>query len=172
METQNTTGQLTEDAVKRCLEKIGLRAEKPIPDIGVDLNVYNSKNPDKKTKVQIKGRGEIQKNKRYRWFQIRTTEKQRELAVKSGLLVSESWKKKVDLCDFFVLVSLKYNEHWVFPKIIIHELININKIKYGNRADNKSGQQAEIDLDINFEGLPLTEKYASYLNNYQLIVDG
>jgi hypothetical protein len=157
--------------VQNCLISIGLKTEKPKPDKGVDLRVWHPANPDRKLDVQIKGRGKTQKNGRYRWFQIRTTRKQRDDAVKAGLLLSESWQKKVDLCDFFVLVSEKHEEYWVFPTAIIHEIINFNKSKYGKREDNISGKQAEIDLDIEYDGKPLTQIYDSYKNNLALISD-
>ena len=66
-------------------------------------------------------------------------------------------------------MSERYEEHWVFPKDVIHEIVKINRLKYGNRKDNQTGKQAEMDLDIKFENIPLTEKYKSYLNNYSLI---
>ena len=169
MKRQNTTGQLTENEVQEKLMAIGLVAEKPIPDRGIDLSVYNPENPNKKIQLQVKGRGKNQTNKRYRWFQLRTTKKQRESVFQDGLDVSESWKKKIALCDFFIFVSLRFNEHWVLPRQIVSEIIAINKIKYGNRADNINGHQVEMDLDINFEGEPLTKKYRRYLNNYSLI---
>jgi len=169
MKTQNITGQSTEQKVRNCLRSIGLETKKPAPDRGVDLEVWHPANSDRKLDVQIKGRGKTQKNGRYRWFQIRTTRKQRDDAVKAGLLLSESWQTKVDLCDFFVLVSEKHEEYWVFPTAIIHEIINFNKSKYGKREDNISGKQAEMDLDIEYEGKPLTQIYDSYKNNLALI---
>ena len=169
MKTQDITGQSTEQKVRNCLRLNGLETEKPKPDKGVDLRVWHPANPDRKLDVQIKGRGKTQKNGRYRWFQIRTTRKQRDDAVKAGLLLSESWQKKVDLCDFFVLVSEKHEEYWVFPTAIIHEIINFNKSKYGKREDNISGKQAEMDLDIEYDGKPLIQIYDSYKNNFALI---
>ena len=169
MKRQNATGLITEESVKNRLIQIGLHVEKPIPDKGVDLLAYDPKNLLNKIKIQVKGRGEIQTNRKYRWFQLRTTVKQREIAVQGGLAVSEAWKKKIELCDFFIFVSLHFNEHWVFPKKIIPEIIATNKTKYGKRADNANGLQVEMDLDIDSKGTPLTEKYIYYLNNYLLI---
>ena len=169
--TQNNTGKSTELSVKNKLELIGLNAIKPITDRGVDLAVFSSNKPSNKISLQVKGRGKIQSSKRYRWFQIRTTTKQRKESVNAGLEVSDSWKKKIDLCDFFVLVSERFNEYWVFPKEIVYEIIEINKIKYGNRQDNLDGRQAEMDLDIEVAGQVLTEKYLFYLDNYNLIKD-
>ena len=155
--------------MQNCLRSIGLETEKPKRDIGVDLEVWNPINPVRRVYVQIKGRGKAQKNGRFRWFQIRTTKKQRDDAVKAGLSVSEAWQKKVDLCHFFVLVSEKHEEYWVFPAAIIHEIVNFNKSKYGKREDNISGKQAEIDLDIEHGGKSLTEIYESYKNNFASI---
>jgi hypothetical protein len=169
MKTQGITGKLTEQKVQHRLEWIGLKTKKIIPDKGVDLKVWDPARPDKCVCVQIKGRGKTQNNGRYRWFQIRTTKKQRDEAVNAGLSVSEAWRKKVDLCQFFVLVSERYEEHWVFPAAIIYEIVNINKSKYGNRDDNISGKQAELDLDIEYGGKLLTEIYESYKDNFSLI---
>ncbi len=169
MKTQNITGQSTEQKVQNRLRKEGFETEKPRQDIGVDLDVWLPVNPERKVYVQVKGRGKTQKNKRYRWFQIRTTKKQRDDAVKAGLPVSEAWQKKVDLCDFFVLVSEKYEEHWIFPSAIIHEIVNLNKSKHGKRKDNISGKQVEMDLDIKHDEKPLTQIYESYKDNFALI---
>ena len=104
MKIQNITGQLTEQKVQDCLKSIGLETDKPKRDIGLDFEVWHPANPAKKVYVQIKGRGKIQKNKRYRWFQIRTTKKQRDDTVNAGLAIFKAWQKKVDLCHFLVLV--------------------------------------------------------------------
>jgi hypothetical protein len=169
MKPQNITGQSTEQKVWNRLRSIGLETDKPKRDTGVDLEVWHPANSEKRVYLQIKGRGKTQKNGRYRWFQIRTTKKQRDAAVKAGLSVSNAWQKKVDLCHFFVLVSEKHEEHWVFPVTIIHDIVNFNKNKYGKREDNISGKQAEMDLDIEYGGKSLTEIYESYKNNYVLI---
>jgi len=166
---QGKTGFNTEEIVQEQLSSLGLIVKKPIPDRGVDLEVQHPNSDSKKIFIQVKGRGKHQRNEKYRWFQIRTTLKQREAAVKSGLSLSDAWRKKVDLCDFFIFVSERYGECWVFPKSVVCEIVAINRKKYGNRSDNKSGRQAEMNLDIEHEGLPLTKRYAAYLNNYQII---
>ncbi|MCW8137930.1 MAG: hypothetical protein KIT58_03405 [Planctomycetota bacterium] len=171
MGTQNVTGDWTEQRVKTALEELGLAARKPRRDVGVDLEVWHPERPSVVLNVQVKGRGKEQKNGRYRWFQIRTTAKQREAAVAAGLPVSEAWRKKVDLCRFFVLVSQKYEECWVFPAPVIADVIRLNRPKHGKRADNIEGKQAEMDLDIEHEGRPLTEVFAAYRNNFALIRD-
>jgi hypothetical protein len=166
MKPQNITGQSTEQKVRDHLKSIGFETDKPKRDIGVDLEVWHPTNPVRRVYVQIKGRGKTQKNGRYRWFQIRTTRKQRDDTENEGLSVSEAWQKKVKLCDFFVLVSEKHEEYWVFPAAIIREIVNINKSKYGKREDNISGKQAEMDLDIECSGKSLAEIYESYKNNF------
>jgi len=169
MKRQQKTGQSTENKVKELLEAQGLVVKKPIPDNGIDLEVSCRTSLEKKVLVQIKGRGCNQTNKRYRWFQVRTTSKQREDAIKSSKDISEAWRKKVELCDYFICVAEKYNECWVFPKNIALQIIEINKDKYGNRADNKAGKQAEMDLDIQHNGKALTEIYSEYMNNLDII---
>lgn len=169
MKTQGITGQSTEQKVRDRLRKISLEFEKPMRDIGVDLEVWHPENSSRRINIQIKGRGKAQKNGRYRWFQIRTTEKQRADAKAVGWPNSEAWQKKVALCQFFVLVSEKEEEYWVFPAAIIKEIININKMRYGERKDNSSGKQAEMDLDIEYGGKKLTEIYREYKDNFALI---
>ena len=44
-----------------------------------------------------------------------------------------------------------------------------NRKKYGNRNDKKEGLQAEFDLDILDNNLPLTETYKDNLNNWEMI---
>ncbi len=169
MKTQNIAGQSTERKVRNCLRSIGLESEKPKRDIGVDLEIWHSSKPERSVNVQIKGRGRIQTNRKYRWFQIITTQQQKDDAKTDGLPVSEVWRKEVNLCDYLIFVSEKYNECWVFPKDVVCEIIEINRAKYGNGKDDEDGRQAEMDLDIEYNGLPLTEIYAEYLNNFQII---
>ena len=121
--------------------------------------------------IQVKGRGEFQTNERYRWFQIRTTLKQREETIAEGLSVNESWRKKVAKTDFFILVSLKYQEFWIFDSNDIADLIQINRNYYGNRKDNLEGIQVEIDLDVEHNGKTIAEIYTSNLNNWELILN-
>jgi hypothetical protein len=50
------------------------------------------------------------------------------------------------------------------------EIVEINSKKYKNRKDNEDGLQAEINLDIADDAcVKLTERYAEYLNNFQII---
>jgi hypothetical protein len=107
MNRQNKTGSVTESWVKEKLSELGLVAHEPVPDRGVDFIVNSHKKPQKRLKIQVKGRGKVQKNKRYRWFQIRTTKKQREETIQDGLPLYEAWQKKVALADMFIFVSEK-----------------------------------------------------------------
>lgn len=168
---QNITGDWTERRVQGHLDNLGLKTMKPTRDIGVDLEVWHADRPDKKLFLQVKGRGKVQKNGRHRWFQIRTTPKQRDDAVKAGLPVSEAWRKKVGLCQFFVLVSEKHDECWVFPASVIAEVVRLNRAKYGKRADNVAGKQTELDLDIEHDGKALTELFAFYRNNFAIVCE-
>jgi len=129
MKIQQKTGQSTENKIKELLEARGLVAKKPSPDNGIDLEVSCKEKPERIIRVQIKGRGSNQTNKRYRWFQIRTTPKQREDAIKSGLDISEAWRKKIELCDYFIFVAEEYNEQWVFPQEIVLQIIQISRFR-------------------------------------------
>jgi len=169
MSRQNKTGKLTEEWVKDKITSLGLIATEPVPDRGVDFLVTSVNDPEKNLKIQVKGRGKIQNNKRYRWFQIRTTQKQRDETLKEGLPLSESWRKKANLADIFIFVSEMFHEFWIFQRKDLDDLILLNTKKYGNRADNKNGNQAEIDLDLEINGMPLTEIYRDNLENWGLI---
>lgn len=169
MSQQNLTGNETEALVQKELTKLGLFSDKPIPDLGVDLLVTHPEASGKMIKIQVKGRGPFQTNSRYRWFQIRTTRKQREATLTAGLPVKEALRTKIKKVDYFILVSLKYNEFWIFNQADIESLITVCQTKYGNRKDNKEGLQAEIDLDIIHLGQPLTKIYHKNLNNWSLI---
>ena len=169
MSRQNLTGIETEELVALEISKMGLIAHKPMPDRGIDLIVTSAEKPGKSIKIQIKGRGPIQTNQRFRWFQIRTTSKQREETVYEGLPVNESWRKKVAKADLFILVSQKYNEFWVFEPQDMESLIKICSLKYGNRKDNQEGLQSEVDLDVEFNGKTLKDIYRSHLGNWQLL---
>jgi len=75
MGSQNKTGTITENWIKEEILKLGFNIIKPIPDRGIDFIVTSPTIPNIELKIQVKGRGRIQPNKRYRWFQIRTTKK-------------------------------------------------------------------------------------------------
>ena len=165
MSRQNKTGNITEDWVKQKLAELGLKAYQPVPDRGIDLIVSSPKDPNKSLKIQVKGRGKMQKNRKYRWFQIRTTEKQREETLSEGLPLNEAWRKKAALVGVFIFVSGMHREFWIFEVGDIENLILICRSKYGNRKDNKNGLQAGIDLDIEHSGIPLTELFKKNLDH-------
>ena len=171
MTQQEFTGNETEHLVAIQIKKLGLIAYKPIPDRGIDLEVTSPGKSEVSLKIQVKGRGPTQTNHQFRWFQIRTTSKQRQEAVDSGLPANESWRIKVNKVDLFILVSLKYQEFWIFDKSEIEDLILACSHKYGNRKDNKERIQAEINLDIEKDGKLLTDQYAENLNNWSKISD-
>lgn len=127
MSRQNKTGKLTEKWVKAKITSFGLIATEPVPDRGVDFIVTSVNDPDIVLKIQVKGRGKIQKNKRYRWFQIRTTKKQRDDTFKECLPLNESWRKKVDLADIFIFVSEMFHEFWIFQRKDLDDLELIRK---------------------------------------------
>ena len=66
MSRQGYTGTITEDWVRSKLIAMGYIVEKPIPDRGVDFIVSSPTNPQNSLKVQVKGRGSRQRNKRFR----------------------------------------------------------------------------------------------------------
>ena len=169
MTRQNATDMAAESRVREKLEALGLATRRHCFDEGVDLEVFSPSNPGKLVKIWVKGRGEPQKNQRYRWFELRTTEKQRQVAQASGLGAADAYKTKVAKSDLFILVALKYAECWVFTQAEILDIIDYNKPKYGNRSDNKTGQQKEMNLDIEVDGQPLTDRYRANLNNFTLV---
>lgn len=166
---QTKTGSETEDIVRHALHREGLIATKPTPDRGVDIIASSPSDPSKIVKIQVKGRGRAQRNNKYRWFQIRTTKRQREEAKSLGLPCCEYWRIKSGFVDAFVLVSLKYSECWVLNKSDIEFIVECNKRVHGKRRDNIEGIQTEMDLDVEHEGKPLTEHLKSRLNNWKAI---
>ena len=169
MSRQGNTGKETERIVRERLEGLGLDAKHPQKDNGVDFEVSSRENPQRIVRVQVKGRGSVQKNKRYRWFQLRTTKAQRKHAGDGGFDEADAYIDKVKKCDIFILVALKYEECWVFSSDQILEIIDHNKTVYGNRRDNILGHQKEMDLDISVGGKPLTELYQANCNNFSPI---
>lgn len=166
---QNRTGDRTEALVRAKITELGLEATRPFPDYGVDLEVRRPGRETPVVRLQVKGRGAEQTNKKYRWFQIRTTSAQRKKAVAAGHDVTDTWRQKVALCDFFVLVALRLEECWVMPQAQVLEIGEANRLVYGNRAGSLRGEVAELDLDIAPEGELLTERYDAYRNAFHLI---
>jgi hypothetical protein len=171
MNRQQLTGKISEGWVKDKIDNMGFNSFKPTPDRGVDLIVSSSKKPETTLNIQVKGRGNIQSNNKYRWFQVRTTPNQRKKTLEESLPVSEAWVTKITKAEVFILVSIKYHEFWIFTSDDIEQLIHMNRLLYGHWKDNIDGSQAEINLDITSNGIPLTEIYQSNLNNWDLITD-
>lgn len=154
------------------LHSLGLHTRKPVPDEGVDIEVWCPEWPEKKLKIQVKGRGAEQINKRYRWFQIRTTKKQRERALANDLEPLKFWEKKASLVDLFVFVSVRYEEFWVFNIQELEKIIEGNRRKPRLRKDNLRGEQAEADLDVQVDGVPLTETFKHCKEAWQKVLVG
>ena len=168
---QSITGQKTELTVRKALEGYGLHVDVPRPDRGVDFVAYSPDAPHRIVRIQVKGRGKTQRNKRYRWFQIRTTKKQRTRTIEKGLPVSEAWREKANLVDFFILVSLRHQETWVLDHQDLETAIACNRIAYGGRKDNIEGIQAELDLDVEDGGVPLRTRLGHCLDNWGIILE-
>jgi hypothetical protein len=95
-----------------------------------------------------------------------------------GIDAGQTWIDKINKVDFFILDAVRHDEMWVLPKKKIFELIKLNEHRYGRRPDNTFNYEAplkqkqkEMNLDIEVDGEKLTEKFAEYLNNFQLIID-
>lgn len=138
---QNYTGLSTETQVAERLKAHGLIAIKPRHDVGIDIEARDPAYPGRIARIQVKGRGAEQSNGCYRWFQVRTTPAQRAQALAAGLPLAEAYRKKVALCDFFVLVALRFDECWVFPRHEIVEIAEFNALlpSRGGRKDNREG---------------------------------
>ncbi|MGD2186487.1 MAG: hypothetical protein PVI71_10185 [Desulfobacterales bacterium] len=175
--TQVSTEKLAEYRVLTQLRSMGLVAYKPVPDRGIDIEVKSLEHPDKIISVQVKGRNP-KYDPNWRWFKIRVQPKELSQAKKDGLDPDQTWIDKVNKVDFFVLDAVRHDEMWVLPKEKIFELIKLNEHRYGSRPDNifnyekpLKQKQKEMNLDIEVNGEKLTQKFAEYLDNFQLILD-
>jgi len=130
---QNKTGRITEARVRQKLESFGLKIRKPVPDTGVDFEVYNPLTPGKITKIQVKGRNP-KKIRSYRWFQLRVTKNQLETAREKGIMAEETWKEKVRKADFFILDAVAPDEMWVLTQEQTLELIVLEEYQYGKMS--------------------------------------
>ena len=174
---QVTTGKISEFRVLTKLRSLGLVANKPVPDRGIDIEVRSLEHPGKRIRIQVKTRNP-KYDPNWRWFQIRVQPKELSAAKKAGIDAHQTWIDKVNKVDFFVLDAVKHDEMWVLPKEKIFELIKLNEQRYGSRPDNVFNYEAplkqkqkEMNLDIEVEGEKLTQKFAEYLDNFQLILD-
>ena len=159
------------------LRSLGLVAYKPAPDRGNDIEVKSLEHPDKIIRIQVKTRNP-KYDPNWRWFQIRVQPKELAAAKNKGIDAGQTWIDKVNKVDFFILDAVKHDEMWVLPKEKIFELIKLNEHRYGSRPDNVFNyetplkqKQKEMNLDIEVKGEKLTEKFAEYLDNFQLIID-
>jgi hypothetical protein len=159
------------------LRSMGLVAHKPGSDRGIAIEVKSLEHPGKIISVQVKTRNP-KYDPNWRWFQIGVQPNELMEAKKKGIEADQTWIAKVNKADFFVLDAVKHDEMWVLPKEKIFELIELNQHKYGSRPDNVFNYEAplkpkqkEMNLDIAIEGEKLTEKFAGYLGNFQLILD-
>jgi len=154
--SERTIGSISENLVKYHLEKLGLNAEKPKPDRGVDFSVWN-KDKEKSVKIQVKGRS-IQKTSDWnRWFQVRRNS-------------TKTPQDKINQVDYFVLVSIKHSEIWLFTREEIRDIAEKLQWKYWTRKDNRNGLQRELNLDVPLDakdGKLVREIYSShcYISN-------
>ena len=174
---QNETGKLTETRIKQKLESLGLIVRKPVPDVGIDLEVFNPTNQSKCAKIQVKGRNP-KLIKSYRWFQLRVPKIELERARKAVLPADSTWQKKVGLVDFFILDAVHFDELWVLSKRQIFELITLNEQQYGSRpdnvfvyAENMKSKQKEMNLETKVTGIPIIERFESCKNNFGPILE-
>jgi hypothetical protein len=173
---QVSTGKLTEHRVLTKLRSLGLVAYKPAPDRGVDIEVKSLEHPDKILRIQVKGRNP-KYDPNWRWFQVRVRPKELSEAKKRGIDADQAWIDKINKADFFVLDAVRHDEMWVLPREKVFELIKLNEHKYSSRPDNVFNykeplkhKQKEMNLDIEVSGEKLTEKFAEYLDNFELIL--
>ena len=172
-----STGKRPGHRVLTRLRSMGLFAHKPGTDRGVTIEVKSLEHPGKIIKVQVKTRNP-KYDPNWRWFQISVQPKELSEAKKKGLEADQTWIDKVNKADYFVLDAVKHDEMWVLPRERIFELIKFNQHKYGSRPDNVFNYEAplkqkqkEMNLDIEVDGEKLTQKFAEYRDNFQLIVD-
>jgi hypothetical protein len=132
---QNETGDLTETRVKQKLESFGFLVRKPVPDVGIDFEVFSPINQSKYARIQVKGRNP-KLIKTYRWFQLRVQKRELEFARDYGLQADETWRIKVRMVDFFILDAVHYDEMWILSQEQTLQLISLNEFQYGSRPDN------------------------------------
>jgi hypothetical protein len=174
---QSVTGIMTESRVKQKLESLGLIVRKPIPDIGIDFEVFSPVDRSKCARIQVKGRNP-KMIKTYRWFQLRIQKSEMEFAKSVGMKPDETWRKKLDMIDFFILDAVFYDEMWVLTREQTLKLISLNKYQYGLRPDNIffyenpiKGKQKEMNLEAQVPGIPIIEQFKSCRNNFVPILN-
>jgi hypothetical protein len=175
--SQNITGNLTESRVKLKLESLGLVVRKPIPDIGVDFEVFSISNPARIAKIQVKGRNP-RLIKSYRWFQLRVQKHELEVAKNTDIPAYETWRRKIRMLDFFILDAVNYDEMWILSQEQTFELISLNEYQYGTRPDNVfkyedpiKMKQKEMNLEAHVSGIPIIVRFGLCKNNFTPIFD-
>jgi hypothetical protein len=97
--------------------------------------------------------------------------------------IRDTWKQRILFVDFWILVSVPRTEMWVLPAIKALELAILNEPFHVNRRDNQydrpyfkpngkiEAKQKELDLGRTVDGIPLTQTFGSYINNFSIIFD-
>jgi hypothetical protein len=178
----NNTGKIGETEADQFFKNNGLHSWKPPgPDIGIDRIVNLNSSPRLQAKIQVKGRRQVQNP---RWFQLSITPTQIIKASNDKIDLNDLWKKKIDIVDFWILVSIPNKEIWVFPSRVIHEIAELNYPIYKSRKDNDYSQvhyankgkiakkQKELNLDIKDKnGILITERFLFLKNNISPLLD-
>jgi hypothetical protein len=174
---QNLTGNLTEKRVKEKLESLGLMVRKPIPDVGIDFEVFSPTNQNKIAKIQVKGRNPL-RIKSYRWFQLRVQKLELERFRRDCLPAEKTWQKKVQMVDFFILDAVHFDEMWVLSQEQTFQLISLNEYQYGKRPDNVfiyedplKMKQKQMNLEAQVPGIPIIRQFEECKNNFRPILD-
>ena len=174
---QNNTGDLTETRVKKKLESLGLIVRKPVPDNGIDFEVFDPLYPNICAKIQVKGRNP-KKITTYRWFQLRIPKAYLEHSRLAEIPAEETWKEKVRKVDFFILDAVVPNEMWVLTQEQTFQLIALNEDHFNTRPDNifryeypLKGKQKEMNLEAPVTGIPIIMRFESCKNNFVPLID-
>ena len=180
--TAKITGKIGESEIDQFFKKNGLYFSRPPGlDLGIDRFVSLNSTSALKAKIQIKGRRQAGNP---RWFQLSITHSQIIKALSDKADLNDLWRKKIDMVDFWILVSIPNQEIWVFPSKIIHEIAKLNYPIYKSRKDNDYSQvhhdkrgniakkQKELNLDIkDLNGITLAERFSFYRNNITPLLD-
>lgn len=144
-------------------------------DEGIDLLVYTSEKPEIRARIQVKSRGQVANP---RWFQLTVPPSWIEKAKENLSDLNQLWVKRIEMVDFFMMVSLPLAEVWMFPSAIVKAIAEENAQVYHTRLDNDysalhynrdgrlARKQKELNLDIaDRNGQMLWKKYWGYRNN-------
>lgn len=129
------TGRLGEREAKEFLNLNGFHAIKAAgKDVGVDLIVSPKEDNSISAKAQVKGRQQIENQ---RWFQLSITPSQIADVWSNGQQLDSLWKKKIQMVDFWIMVSIPLKEVWIMPSKKVMEIANLNSTNYSSRLDNQ-----------------------------------